>query len=108
MTGLSIEPATIIRDISATMVEYHQQVQQTRSKDGALAPARQLHRIEAPHRQLIRDAIHLFGRINGWHIGPDVRSFNVGSIGKRIRRSGITSSLRPRVAASWAAASTTP
>jgi hypothetical protein len=40
---------------------------------------------EREHRDLIRrNAAHLFGRVNGWRTGKDVRDFDISDIGKRV------------------------
>jgi hypothetical protein len=78
----TINPATIITDIRVAMVAYHRRTTE-KNADGLRLSLPQYREAEGPHRSMIREAAHLFGRINGWHTGAEVRDFRVCDIGKR-------------------------
>jgi hypothetical protein len=76
---------TIIGDIRTEMRNYETKlnaITQTARREGK-SPYREIFRLSAPHHAMIEQAEQLFGRLNGWHTGPDVHQFNVSDIGKR-------------------------
>jgi hypothetical protein len=87
MTDYSlIDDTTIIGDISAAMAA-HARLSAAGNPDGSRLTPFQSRRSAQAHYELARGAVHRFGAINGWYTDPNVRSFNVGSIGKRSGRS---------------------
>jgi hypothetical protein len=73
---------TIIGDIRTAMRDYHSKLAAAKYSDGTPIPFYKL-KLAAPQDALIERARQLFGSLNGWHAGSDVKSFTIKDIGKR-------------------------